>query len=102
MMSQFLSLGSLGGTFGEVNALNERGDVVGDMTLPDDEFQHPFLWSDGILTDLGTFGGSNGSATAVNNAGEVIGQADLPDRSHNAFLWKKGVMTDLGNLGATS
>ena len=47
-----LDLGSLGGTFGAVNALNERGDVVGDMTLPGDEFQHPYLWEWGTLTDL--------------------------------------------------
>ena len=99
---RMLDLGSLGGTLGEPFDLNERGDVVGDMTLAGDEFAHPFLWSDGTLTDLGTFGGDNGRATGVNNAGEVVGVADLPDGSHNAFLWKKGVMTDLGNLGTTS
>jgi len=97
-----LDLGSLGGTFGQVNGLNERGDVVGDMTLPGDEFQHPYLWERGTLKDLGTLGGYTGSATCVSDSGEVVGVADLPDGSHNAFLWKNGVMTDLGNLGATS
>src|SRR6185369_678921 len=96
-----LDLGSLGGTFGKVNGLNERGDVVGDMTLPGDEFQHPYLWERGTLKDLGTLGGYTGSATCVSDSGEVVGVADLPDGSHNAFLWKNGVMTDLGNLGAT-
>jgi probable HAF family extracellular repeat protein len=100
---RMLDLGSLGGTFGQVNGLNNRGDVVGDMTLPGDEIHHPFLWARGTLTDLGTFGGSNGSATAVNNSGEVVGVADFPgDILHNAFLWKNGSMTDLGNLGITS
>ena len=100
-------LGSLGGTYGDVNGLNERGDVIGDMTLTGDESYHPFFWSRGTLIDLGTFGGSNGSPTGVNNAGEVIGVADLPGGNypsgpHNAFFWKDGVKTDLGNLGATS
>jgi probable HAF family extracellular repeat protein len=99
---QILDLGSLGGTLGDVFGLNERGDVVGEMTLAGDEFQHPYLWSDGTLTDLGTFGGSNGGATSVNNEGEVVGVADLPNGLHDAFLWKKGVMIDLGNLGTTS
>ena len=97
-----LDLGSLGGTFGIVNRLNNRGNVVGDMTLPGDEFQHPFLWARGTLTDLGTLGGDNGGTSAINEGGEVCGWADLPNGLHNAFLWKSGVMTDLGNLGLTS
>jgi probable HAF family extracellular repeat protein len=72
------------------------------MTLPGDEFSHPFLWARGMLTDLGTLGGDNGSPTGVNERGEVCGVADLPNGLHNAFLWKSGVMTDLGNLGRTS
>jgi probable HAF family extracellular repeat protein len=100
--SQMIDLGSLGGAFSSVGGLNNRGAVVGLMTLPGDEFQHPYLWDRGTLTDLGTLGGSNGEAVAINNAGEVAGVADLPDGSHNAFLWKNGVMIDLGNLGATS
>jgi probable HAF family extracellular repeat protein len=99
---RMLDLGSLGGTFGAVNRLNNRGDVVGDMNLPGDEFSHPFLWARGTLTDLGTLGGDTGSPTDVNERGEVCGVADLPNGLHNAFLWKSGVMTDLGNLGRTS
>ena len=100
---RILDLGSLGGTFGDVSGLSARGEVVGEMTLADDEFQHPYLWRGGTLIDLGTFGGSNGGATAINNAGEVVGVADFPgDVLHNAFLWKNGVITDLGNLGITS
>ena len=98
-----LDLGSLGGTFASVNDLNNRGQVVGPMYLPGDEFYHPYLWSNGTLTDLGTFGGSTGLANGVNDAGEVVGVADFPgDVLHDAFLWKNGVMTDLGNLGKTS
>jgi probable HAF family extracellular repeat protein len=100
---QMLDLGSLGGTLVDIFGFNDRGQLVGRMTLPGDEFYHPFVADRGTLTDLGTFGGSSGFAAALNNAGEVVGQADFPgDRLHNAFLWKNGVMTDLGNLGVTS
>jgi hypothetical protein len=55
-------LGNLGGTNGSigayslVNALNNRGQVVGDMALPGEAPIHPFL-RDGVkLSDLGSFG----------------------------------------------
>jgi probable HAF family extracellular repeat protein len=99
---KMLDLGSLGGAFSVVNGLNDRGNVVGFMTLSGDQFQHPYLWNHGTLIDLGTLGGSNGEAHGINDAGEVVGVADLPGGSHNAFLWKEGAMTDLGNLGITS
>src|SRR6266699_491126 len=100
---RMLDLGSLGGTLADIFGFNDRGQVVGQMTLPGDEFNHPYLWDGGTLRDLGTFGGSSGVAAGRNNSGEVVGQADFPgDVLHNAFLWKDGVMTDLGNLGVTS
>jgi probable HAF family extracellular repeat protein len=99
---RMLDLGSLGGTYADVYGFNNRGQVVGPMTLPGDEIQHPYLWSDGALFDLGTLGGSNGEPRGVNESGEVVGLADLPNGLHNGFLWKSGVMTDLGNLGLTS
>src|SRR5690349_5790858 len=100
---KMLDLGSFGGTLSFPDRLNNRGQVVGIMTLQGDESGHPFIWDRGTLTDLGTFGGSNGEAFGINDAGEVVGQADFPgDVLHDAFLWQNGVMTDLGNLGISS
>jgi len=100
---KMLDLGTLGGTAGGTNDLNNQGQVVGNSNLLGDTSQHPFLWNkkNGMI-DLGTFGGSNGSAQWLNDAGEVVGLADLPVSGHDAFLWKNGVLTDLGNLGRTS
>ena len=41
-----IDLGSLGGTFGLPNALNNRGQVVGQSNLPGDQPGNfdPFLW----------------------------------------------------------
>ncbi len=105
-----LDLGSFGGTFGGPNALNNRGQVVGDMNMPGDLTHHPFLWDRGSLTDLGTLGGDNGDAEWINDAGEVVGDADYPipcpgcgtPQIHRAFLWRKGVMTDLGTVDKCS
>jgi len=98
-----LDLGTLGGTNGFPNGMNNRGQVVGASNLAGDQIFQPFLWDGKNLLALGTLGGDFGQGIAINDAGEVAGGADLPgDAIHDAFLWRKGVMTDLGNLGLTS
>ncbi|HKV80240.1 MAG TPA: hypothetical protein VJP02_18975 [Candidatus Sulfotelmatobacter sp.] len=103
---QMLDLGTLGGTQGFANALNDRGEVVGASSLaqnpgactnPPTAGCHPFLWDGERLIDLATLGGDNGTANALNEAGDVVGKADLAgSKTHDAFLWRHGVMTDLG------
>jgi probable HAF family extracellular repeat protein len=98
-----LDLGTLGGTEGNSEALNNRGQVVGESNLAGDETVHPFLWDGLGMRDLGTLGGSFGMAFSINNAGAVAGFASLPgDEGFDAFLWENGTITDLGNLGCTS
>lgn len=97
------SLGTLGGTNGCVNILNNKGQAAGWSNLAGDIGFHPFFWSKGQLTDIGTFGGTNGNANYMNNAGEVVGSAYYPgDVIHHAFLWKDGVLEDLGTLDKCS
>ena len=96
---QMHDLGTLGGTIGISNSLNNRGQVVGQMNLTGDVTTHPFLWDDGTLTDLGTLGGNNGLGNWINDSGEIVGRADLPgSQKHDAFLWKRGAMIDLGTV----
>jgi len=98
-------LGTLGGTLGFPNAINNGGQVIGQSNLAGDSTNHPFLWDkrgNPPLADLGTLGGDNGYASRINDAGAVVGTADLPgSQTHHAFLWQKGVgMTDLGTVGS--
>lgn len=101
---KMMDLGSLGGTLGAPNALNNRGQVVSVSTVPGDTSGHPFLWAEpGPMQDLGTFGGNSGVATWINDAGDVVGLASLPgDQLFHAFLWNDGVKTDLGTLDGDS
>jgi probable HAF family extracellular repeat protein len=75
---KMVDLGNLGGTVGWTSGLNNRGQVIGAMTLAGDGGWHPFLWSHGVLTDLGTLGADCGNATAINDAGDVVGVACTP------------------------
>jgi probable HAF family extracellular repeat protein len=88
-------LGTLGGTIGFANWLNNAGDVAGTSDLAGDQTNHPFLWNGSKMVDLGTLGGASGSANWVSDAGAVTGSADLPDGTHHAFLWGNGYMRDL-------
>jgi probable HAF family extracellular repeat protein len=95
-------LGTLGGTLGFGNWLNNRGEVAGQSDLPGDQASHPFLWDRHRLRDLGTFGGDFGAANYVNDAGHVVGFAAPPsnDTAH-AFLWKHGELIDLTGAGSS-
>lgn len=97
---RMIDLGTLGGTFGFGNAVNNRGQAVGFSDVAGDLTNHPFFWDRGVLTDIGTLGGNNGSANWINDAGQVVGTAELPDSTHHAFVWRKGTMTDLGTIGS--
>ena len=100
-------LGTFGG-FGtifstvSVNALNNRGQVIGLSPLAGDQMADPFLWDRGRLIDLATHGtgGTFLSANAINDAGEIVGIAAFPGRVFDASLWRDGVVTDLGTVGA--
>jgi len=95
-----IDLGTLGGTCGVADALNNHGQVVGFSDLKEDIDLHPFLWpgQHGMMRDLGTLGGNFGEAKWLNDRGEVVGWSTTPDVDQHAFFWKDGVMTDLGTV----
>src|SRR5712691_5552920 len=109
-------IGTLGGTFGEGNALNNKAWVVGDATLPGDTVRHAFLWRKGLMKNLGTLGGPNSLAAALNERDEVAGSSDtstpgtLGEESRLfvinfvclPFLWQNGMTAPLPALGGNN
>ena len=98
--STMMDLGTLGGTFGNPTALNNRGQVIGFSNLSGDNSLHPFLWDQGKLIDLytSTVGGNPITANAINDAGDILGAAAFPGQPSDAYLSRHGVATDLGHL----
>lgn len=105
-----------GGYQTTVSAINTPGDVAGQVT--DDEFDfesHAALWKNGVDTDLGTLGGTDTQCSVANSVNDfdlVVGYSatetgpwsseacfyfDNPEDPFHAFLWTQGSgMQDLG------
>lgn len=96
---RMIDLGTLGGTFSLVNAMNDHGQIVGQSNLAGDAVVHPFYWNGKKMIDIGTAGGSVGYAWAISDGGEVVGLTNAAGDKHEvAFVWKNGVRTDLPPL----
>jgi probable HAF family extracellular repeat protein len=94
-----VDIGTFGGTFGQPNGMNNRGQVVGFSNIAGDQLSHAFRWDKKRgLKDLGLLpGGMFGGANAINDAGEVVGGSDSPN-GFFAVLWKDGGITNLGTV----
>jgi probable HAF family extracellular repeat protein len=98
--------GLFGGSYGIPSALNQFGQVIGEMNLTGDSTWHSFLWTEGKVKDIGTLGGDFTTAQWINNFGVIVGRSSVtqvcdscgsstPQLSH-PFLWKNETMIDLG------
>ncbi len=97
-----IDLGSLGGGYSIATCINNKGQVVGNSNTSGDQVLHPFIWSNGHMTDIGAQG--NFMVHGVNNNGQVVGFLDSGDSFNpvrHAILWQNGVITDIGTLGGS-
>ena len=83
-------------------AVNEHGEVVGQVEIATDEWR-PFLRRPDHtpkLMELPTLGGDYGLAAGINESTEVAGYASSSDSWTHAFRWTEaGGIQDLGALG---
>ena len=111
--SRMIDLGTLGGSYGYPWAINGRGQIVGESTIPSGETR-AFLWQPGLkpgkgnLINLGTLDGFVHSyAYAINENGQLVGYSETESYQGRAFLWQpgtnpgQGTMIDLGTLGGS-
>ncbi len=92
--------GTFGGFISQGFAVNDRGQVAGESSLPGEFPIFAFLWANGFMTNLGSLGGSYSTAVALNDAGQVAGNSLIEgDAEFEAFLYSDGRMNGLGSLG---
>ena len=99
-------IGHPGGTGSYAQALNDAGQVVGNVrSAIVGGTPSPLIayhWGSDTLTELGTLPGSNAFSRAygINASGVVVGESD--NDAPRAFRWEAGVLTDLGTLGGAT
>jgi probable HAF family extracellular repeat protein len=88
-------LGTLGGSNGVANSINQAGEVVGYADTPTST--HAFLWRHGKMTDIGAFDDDCFSgAFGINANTQVVGLSVACDGTNShAFLWENGHLVDL-------
>ena len=81
-------------------AINNQGQIVGQVSSADGSTFYAALWQNGALSNLGTLSGDFASiATGINSKGQVVGSTlDSSFNWAHAFIWENGVMTDLNTL----
>jgi probable HAF family extracellular repeat protein len=85
-----IELGSLGSGYSCANAINDRGQVVGNSSTSNGDL-HAFVWENGTMRDLGVAGGTV-VAEDINNEGQILGGwAEVAGAgSFEPFLWDHG------------
>jgi probable HAF family extracellular repeat protein len=99
-------LGTLGGAFSSVTAINDAGQIVGIAQIATGESRATLFdpSGGGANRDLGTLDGRFSSAFGINNASQIVGSASVggPGReTDRAVLFdsRGGAPLDLGILG---
>ena len=90
------SLGTLGGPYRTVNAINDRRQVVGFANDAAESWFHVFLWEDGVMRDLGSGPDRLDYGADINDRGQIAGTTGLQaDGSWWAGIWQDEQLTIL-------
>lgn len=87
----FTDIGSLGGTYTDAHAVNDKSVIVGSSQIAGSIKQHACIWIDGRILDLNKcLAGKQKqwlleAANAINNKGQIVGIGLIGDKAH-AFL----------------
>lgn len=81
-------------------AINDQGQIVGQVVSADGTTVYGALWQNNTITSLNTLPGDFTSfAESINNRGQVVGSnTDSSGFWTHAFIWQNNVMTDLNTL----
>ena len=82
-----VDLGTLGGSYSEASDVNEREEVTGYASTPN-ESRHAVVWdAQNRIHSLYDFRGQSSFAMAINNRGQVVGIYETGSSQYSPFIW---------------
>ncbi len=91
-------LGELGGTYAIAEDINNRGQIIGIISVPL-EGVRGFVLRGAELTTFESLVSGRSDPKAINDAGQVVGQAKFDHGDSRGFLYDGAELIDLGTLG---
>jgi len=104
-LNSLVTSGSSLGTLAYANAINNKGQIIGELSPNGAGDQFAFLYSNGSVTQLvdPIVNGGFSEANDINDSGQVVGYIDTGTTTpgtvvSDAYLYSNGTMTNLGTL----
>lgn len=95
-----VDLGAPGGSQSVGRAVNDLGEVAGDIIYTIGGQAKAFRYSGGLMADLGTLGGATSRGQRINDNGMVVGYSTDANGLSRPFAWTPSMgMVDIGLLG---
>ena len=95
-------LGTLGGNYSQAGAINDNGWIVGEVVASGSQYQHAFLYTNGVMRDLGIGGAGDNYSTAhsINDNGQIVGGvATNGGQYQQAYVYSGGSVQRLSGPG---
>jgi probable HAF family extracellular repeat protein len=89
-------LGTLGGSFGEADFINDNGQIAGNANTSGDHGVQAFYSLNGTSLVPLTLGGASSTSYGINSSGQVIGRSSLPTgNKQHGFIYTPGAPNTL-------
>ena len=95
------TLGFLGGNSANPININNKDQLIANVTGLGSPSNHVVIWTNGITTKLANLGADGSDGADINDSGEVVGDTTYSTGVMHGVVWTNGKAIDVGALSGT-